>query len=133
MARCRFVEPQLCRLSLSDGDWVDVKRDLSTGEQRQMFADMQRQLVPGQAPVLDVTAIGRARALAYLVSWSLVDRHGAPVPISAAAYDMLDTDTSREIREALEAHEEARERERTEEKKHPAAARSWNPTSPSAA
>jgi hypothetical protein len=104
--RCRFVQPKIVRLPLSDGQWVDVKRELSYGEQTDMFASMRKQFGAGTVPVIDTTQIGRARMGAYLLAWSLVDAEGTPVPVSPAAINNLDVETAREITDALEAHEE---------------------------
>ena len=115
--RCRFVEPAVVRLALTDGDWIEVKRDLTTGEQRTMFAAMRTRGGPGEMPVLDPAMVGSARLLAYVVAWSFRDKQDRPVPVSAGALDQLDTRTSLELREALDAHEAARERELDDEKK----------------
>jgi hypothetical protein len=105
--RCRFVQPKIVRLPLADEQWIDVKRELSYGEQQQMFAATRRQFAPGQEPLLDATQIGRALMAAYIVSWSFVDAEGTPVPFSPAAISNLDVDAAKEIRDALDAHEEA--------------------------
>lgn len=105
--RCRFVQPKIVRLPLTDGQWIDVKRELSYGEQTDMFASMRKQFGAGTVPVLDATQIGRARMGAYLLAWSLVDAEGTPVPVSPAAINNLDVETAREITDALETHDEA--------------------------
>jgi len=116
MARCWFVTPVVIRLPLSDGQWIDVKRDLSIGEQEEMFAGLYRATERGRLraePVL----VQRAKVLAYVVAWSLTDQQGAPVPVSVDAYKNLYSAEAREIIEAIETHEDQRDRERTEEKK----------------
>lgn len=105
--RCRFVQPKIVRLVLTDSQWIDVKRELSYGEQIEMFAAMRKQYGPGTVPVLDTTAVGRARMGAYLLGWSFVDAEGTPVPVSPAAINNLDLETVREIATALEVHDEA--------------------------
>jgi len=112
MSRCRFVQPKIVRLPLSEGQWIDVKRELSYGEQTDMFASMRKQFGAGTVPVLDATQIGRARMGTYLLAWSFVDAEGTPVPVSLPAINNLDTETAREITAALEAHEEAIEQEK---------------------
>jgi len=104
--RCRFVQPKIVRLPLTEGQWIDVKRELSYGEQTDMFASMRKQFGAGTIPVLDTTLIGRARMAAYLLAWSFVDAEGTPVPVSPAAINNLDGETAREIAAALEAHDE---------------------------
>jgi len=75
----------------------------------------------------DVTLYQQSRTLAYVVAWSFLDPQGVAAPVSAAAYDMLQDDTSQEIHEALDAHESQMARARAEEKKP-----STTPISPSA-
>lgn len=106
MSRCRFVQPDIVRLPLSDDDWIDVKRELTTGEQRDMFGEMRRQLVPGESPIFDGVQVGRARTAAYVVAWSFVDAGGKPVSVSRSAFDSLDVETSAEILAALDTHED---------------------------
>jgi hypothetical protein len=127
----RFVQPELVRIALSDGDWLDVKKELTIGEQTEMFASMRRQFAAGEIPVLDPTKIGRARAKAFIHNWSFTDLSGAPVPFSEAAFNNLSTATAAEIRDALEAHEERVLEEREAEKNVPGGASSSAPASPS--
>jgi hypothetical protein len=108
MARCRFVEPKLARLPLSDGEWIEVKDVLNVGEWFDMFATlgeakMRRDLV-------------RAQILAYVVGWSLRDASGQPVPFSGEALAHLDLETYKEIDEAVGAHINAQEAAKVEEK-----------------
>jgi hypothetical protein len=116
------VEPAIDRLPLSDGDWLDVKRDLTTGEQRAMFVDMRRRFAPGETPMVDPMQVGIARLLAYVVGWSLTDKDNRPVPVSAGAIDQLHPDEFNEMREAIDAHERRQETARSEEKKRRAIA-----------
>jgi hypothetical protein len=68
MARCRFVQPDVVRLPLSDGDFIDVKRELSAGEQRRMFAGMVLHgVVPGEKTLLDPERVGITKMVEYLV------------------------------------------------------------------
>jgi hypothetical protein len=127
----RFVEPQLVRIPLTEGDWLDVKKELTIGEQTEMFASMRTQFRAGEIPALDPTKIGRARALAYIVGWSFTDGNGQPIPVSGSAYNNLTTATGAEIRDALEAHEEHVLEEREAEKNGQAGAIASTPISPS--
>jgi hypothetical protein len=111
MPRCRFVTPDVVRIALTDDDWIDVKRELTTGEQRQMFAAMR------SGGTFDPGRVGIARQLAYIVAWSFIDPTGRPAPLDAATLDDLDTDSSRELREAIDAHEAAGEAAREAQKK----------------
>lgn len=127
-----FVIPAIDRLKLPDGAWVDVKRELTYGEEQQMFARMRRQMAPGEVPVLDTTLIGLARMHAYIVAWSLTDpTSGQPIPLTPAAIENLTRPMAKAIREALELHEETVNAEREEEKNDRDGAPASSPSSPS--
>lgn len=113
----RFVTPLTTRLEISDGDWIDIKRRLNTGEQQDLFAQMMPSITPGQPYALQSRHVLTAKVLAYLVDWSLT-RYSKPVPVSVDAINNLDPDTFREIREAIDAHETVVEAELDAAKKN---------------
>ncbi len=114
MARDRFPKPQTTRLPLSDGEWIEVKRRLTAGEYHGL---LQRQYVLQEngRMQMDIRYAGLAQVLAYVTDWSLSDG-GKPVPFSEAALMSTDIDTFREIKKAVEAHDEADEAARSAEK-----------------
>lgn len=118
MARNRFVKPDTVRLSISDGDWLEVKKRLTAGEYRERLA---REYVQGDDQKLraDLRQSGIALIVAYVVDWSLTD-DGRVVPFSEDALRAVDIDTFREILRAVEAHDEADEAARSAEKNAPA-------------
>ena len=101
----RFVQPESVRLPLSGGDYIDIKRELNTGEQRRVFARMARDMTPGQLTKLDPAQVSHARVVEYLIGWSFVDAAGKPVPLSESAIDNLTPESYTEIREAIDQHE----------------------------
>lgn len=111
-----FVEPDIVRLSLPGDHWIEVKRELTYGEEQDMYARMRRQFSPGEAPLLDAAMIGSARMEAYIVGWSFTE-HGKSTPISVGAFRQLKPRMARAIREALEQHEEVVTAEQEAEKK----------------
>jgi hypothetical protein len=119
MSRCRFVQPDLVRLPLSDGDYIDVKRELNAGEQRRVFSRMVRDMTPGEKLTLKADEVGRTKLSEYIVGWSFTDVDGKPVPVSDSAIDNLDTDTYAELVKAIDAHEEAQNTTREAERKNP--------------
>lgn len=119
MGRNRLVQPDIVRLALSDGDFLDIKRELNFGEQRHMLAS-QMKLVNGEY-VRDLEKIGIALILAHVVGWSFVDAEGRPIPYAEATVASLEPETVSEMLAALNAHLEAEEARRAE--------RSANPTS----
>lgn len=116
-SRCRFVSPMVERLSLSEGDWVDVKADLNAGE----YYDMLVSLDARQA---------FAKLLAYLIAWSLVDHAGVPVPygldlpenVRRDTLRSVDTPTIRELIATVDRHERAHDDARNTKKKPTASA-----------
>src|SRR4051812_47252677 len=96
MGRNRFIRPQVVRLELSEGDWIDVKRELTSGEQRHIFSQIVKEHRGGERPLLDTQKVGATRVIEYLVGWSFCDDNG-PVPLSESALDNLDGETFKEI------------------------------------
>lgn len=123
--RSRFVRPDTRTLTLANGDTLTVKRRLNAGEARARFARMSLAGVDGTLTV-NRLQIGLTTITAYLLDWSLRTDADAPVVIRGvpeadlvAALDALDPESFTEIREAIEAHEQAMDAERTAEKNDP--------------
>ena len=121
--KTRFVKAGIVRLSLSDNDWIDVKKRLNTAETRRVFARMARDLKVGEGYTFNPEQMGLSKVLEYLLGWSLTDE-GTPV---AYRPDMsveeretiignLDPQTFKEIRDAIDAHEEREDAARAAEK-----------------
>jgi len=105
----RFVRPETVTLPISDGDTIMIRRRLTNGERRAMFARMYK---AGVTPLqVDTLATGLAVVVAYLLDWTLTDDDGARVPIRgltgdelAVVVDGLDWDSFVEIKTAIETH-----------------------------
>jgi len=130
MGRCPFVQGRVVRIPLPGDEWLDVKAELNAGEQREMFASMRRAV--DNRSELDPTLIVRARMTAYILGWSFTMPNGEPAPVTPAAFDNLDLETSSEIRDAIDAHEAVGERERRDRKNSRDGVTKSGPTSPSA-
>ncbi len=122
MSRSRFVRPDTATLTLKDGDTLTVKRRLNSGEQRAMFARLYLAGPDGftQNPA---SMGGIATVEAYLLDWSLRDEHDhavvirdQPLDVVRVALDALDPEDFAEIRDAVNAHIERMDAERTAEK-----------------
>jgi hypothetical protein len=118
-----FVKPETRTLRLDDGETIVVRRRLTAGEQRAMYARMYVAGIDGRLRVNSLET-GMAAVTAFLLDWSLCDDAGEKVPIAglppeelAPILDGLDPDTFGEIRRAIDAHAEAEEQARAEEKK----------------
>jgi hypothetical protein len=98
------VVPKLKRIELSDGDFIDVNEELTSGQ----YLEMLR----GLADRVPFT-----KAMAYVVGWSFVGVDGQPLPydldmpepMRRATIAALDKATMREMSAALDRHEAAEE------------------------
>lgn len=131
--RCRFVQGDIVRLALSDGEWIDVKGELNAGEARRIFSTLVKEMNAGQPTKLDPDKVGLTKVLEYLIGWSLQNQDGRPEPVSPEAVDGLDQDTYREIVDAVDAHDTAVERARAARKNGQAGERTSAAISPSPA
>lgn len=100
----RFVQPDVVRLDLSDGDWLDVRKELSNGEVRRAMAKTIKSLRPDGQIEPDLEMLGRAEIASYIVDWSFVDASDKRVSFSDAALDNLTQDAYTEIEKAVRAH-----------------------------
>jgi hypothetical protein len=110
------------RVTLSDGQWIELKERLNHGEHQQMMerlyltlenGDLRRQPLKW-ADVLVTT---------YLVNWSYTDPSGRPIVIRGisrndlqSTLDNLDQEIFQEILDAVEAHASRMAAERAEKK-----------------
>lgn len=132
----RMRRPEAVTVPLSRGDWVLLKKRLTAGETR----DMLRRGFDPKTNAPSPLDMGFAKALAYLVDWSIADADDKPVVIReqpadvvAAALDALEPESYTEILRAIEAHEDGMAKERDEEKKLLTGPLASEPTSVSAA
>ena len=110
--RCRFVQPDVVRLQLSDGDWIDVKKELNAGENRRVFTRLVKKMHFNEKAEVDPDQVGLSKVIEFIVGWSLLDTAGKPVPVSEAAINNLDGETYAEIVKAIDAHEAASDKAR---------------------
>ncbi len=108
----RFVQPEIVRLELSEGDWLEVRKELSTGEARRAMAKTIKSMRADGRIEPDLEMLGRAEISAFIVDWSFVDANDKRVPFSDAALDNLTQDAFLEIETAVRAHMAAVEVER---------------------
>jgi len=108
----RFLKPDVARINLTNGDFIIVKRQLTAGEQRRVFAQSAKTVIAGRPVEIDLEKTGITRMAAYLVDWNLCDQDGKPVAIkdmpSEYVQDVLnslDGDSFGEIMDAIDTHE----------------------------
>ena len=111
MPRYRFIKPDSTRLPLSDGDWVEVKKLLTYGEQQRLSGSALTTLKSNPGSVgggnefgLDWELYNVRRLQIWIVDWSFRDENDRPVKITQEAISSLDPDTVTEIDEKLTAH-----------------------------
>jgi hypothetical protein len=119
MARTdRFVKPTdkdgkllVDRLPLGDGDWIEVKKQLSIGEvqtiERAGMRDYHQ--VRGEQPAqpridVDLNAYALVRNFMWLADWSFRDADDKPVALTISAVAALEPETFTEIEDAISAH-----------------------------
>lgn len=119
----RFVQPESRKLDLSDGDWLLVRKRLTTGERRDAYSRAYVENSIGQF-VVHTARVATVLVCAYLLDWSLADDQGhqavilgKPFDVVAAAVDALDPDDFTEIQAAIDAHKESMAAERAAQKK----------------
>jgi hypothetical protein len=115
--RNRFVQPDIVRLDLSDGDFIDIKKELNAGENRRVFARLVKDMRAGEKITLEPEQVGLTKLVEYLVGWSFTDGTGKPVELSEGAIQSLDQETYAEIVAAIDQHETKIEAERADRKK----------------
>ena len=104
MGRARVVVPEVVRLALTEGDFIDVKRDLNAGEYFDLLTAMAERRK-------------FAKILAYLVGWSFVGPDDHPIPYDLDTPELarrdtigaLDKATLRELIGAIDQHEAAQD------------------------
>jgi len=113
MPRCPIVTPESVRLPLSRGEYLDVKKELNTGEHRQMIAEQFKDMGPTDAGALTVALnkLGMNRVLAYVLGWSFVGLDHKPLKFGEGALNSCDFGTWEEILKAVDAHHASVEKE----------------------
>ena len=138
MGRDRKVKPETVRLTISDGDFIDVKKRLNHGEYDDHLARISPFQTPGEPVRMETRQIRTSKVIAYLVGWSLTDG-GKPIPYSTdmpenarvSELNDLDRETFTEIYQAIDAHEDAGDAEAEARKNGKGSASASSVTSPS--
>lgn len=115
------VEPEDHKIELvwEQGDtsrpfWIMVKKRLTIGEEKRMLKSISRvrsQLTPsGGEPVapeaqFDWTEYSFARAMTFLIDWSLADDKDNKMPLNRQSLESLDPDVFEILDNAIDTHE----------------------------
>ena len=135
MSRNRGVDPNdVKQFPLSDGDWIEVRMRLTSGEDRMMQRLTAKGYQKSEANDrgdaefridYDVTKYAPVRIASYVTSWSIRNFKGDPIPLPAnyslerrvQIVESLDEDTVQEIDDVVLAHIRVQQEARAEEKK----------------
>lgn len=132
MGRNRFVGPEVTRIALSDGDWIEVKTLITNGDQKAIDSAgaMSPTLDPASGRVftpIDWQRCEIERAMVMVMDWSLHNAEDKPVKLSKDAMRSIDPESFEEIILAVNKHivgiaiakKEKREAKAAEEKPTP--------------
>lgn len=100
MAKKRFASLDTVKLELSDGDWIEIKRDLTYGD----YLDLQDASTQRDADDKVQLRMGEFwinRILVWAVDWSFEDEHGK-VALNRDAIRALNAEAASEINKALQ-------------------------------
>ncbi len=77
-----FLETETVRVTFEDGQWVDVKQELTQEDSDYILTQMTK-TTPGKSTQIDIR-LGRLPLLERsIVVWSFVDDAGNPVPVNS--------------------------------------------------
>lgn len=99
----RFVSPETVRVALSDGHWIEVKKELTVGEEVAFRTSGWKRMGKGDAEI-DWAAMSFARADAYIVDWSAKTPSGKDLKLTPEAIRSLDKTSFDEIDKAIQQH-----------------------------
>jgi small-conductance mechanosensitive channel len=107
MGKHRFASTETARLELTEGDWIEVKDELSYGERQVLMSvGVKRTGVTEEtrAVEIDWSVINVADMAMWVVDWSFTDDVGVRVPVSEDSIRALSLEAANEVNEALKAH-----------------------------
>jgi len=111
-----FVKANRVRLTIFSGEhWIDIKERLTIGEQKAIDHSGITSVATANKTKgnlqLDLGEFSFARAMAYILDWSLVDDDEPTkrIPFNRAALEALSPEAFEEIENAISAHIESRD------------------------
>lgn len=98
-----FVNPEIARVDVCDGVWIECKRRLTVKESRMAMAAAVD--VDGLGKITPrLEKLGLTEVAAYVVDWNLTDADNKPVPYSIEALENLSVEGFTMIEDAVKAH-----------------------------
>lgn len=108
--RNRFVVPETVRYTLSEDEWIEVKKELNAGEERKLasLAMVPTPItVDGKTKIVDRIDWSQwdlLKAELWMTSWHLHDSTGNVPPLSLDSLKALDIKTFSEITSIIDRH-----------------------------
>ncbi len=134
MGRSRFVSPETTVLNLPGGDWIEVKKQLTVGEERAAFQRAIGEVNSDGWRRPNVEMLGLSEVHAYIVDWGgdgFRDTEGRRVEPTLAALQSMTANDYMEIDTAIKAHIQAMAEEEAARKNEKDGKNATAPTSPS--
>lgn len=109
MSKNRFTSGEVERLDLSEGDWVEIVKDLNTGEQKKLEAAGLKPPIAVSQPdgtfkivsPIDWEVYEIDRAMIFLKAWSFRDKEDRPKPLTRDAVKALSPPDFEEVNQAI--------------------------------
>lgn len=105
-----FASLDTVRIDLPGGGWIEVKSELSWGEEQALYAGgMGRLNVSNPQATIDLAEYNIRRVLAWVTEWSFTDKDGNTVPVTRKNVEALRSRIGQQIHNALDEHIRAAE------------------------
>lgn len=109
MARKYFVDAHTKRIDLSEGDWIEVRNELSYGENLRLSTAIMDRIENEEGTTSmrpNMLKFRAERMISYIKEWSVKLGNGATAKVNRQMIEDLDEDFADEIDAALDAHVE---------------------------
>ena len=100
----KFVKPETVRIDLEDGEWIEIKKQLSHGELAHLAGSGLTHLTGSAEFVYDMERFEVTKIESWLVDWSARDESGKYVKPTRAAISALEPDDAQRIKQAIDDH-----------------------------
>lgn len=109
MARIAVMKPEVVRIPLDEGDWIEVKKYLNYAEEKGLQGSgvsgiKNPDIVAKRAYELDFVRLSLGRFEAYLIGWSFLGLDSKALACTPENMAALDPAIAIEIDKALDAH-----------------------------
>jgi len=122
MGRNRFVMPDVVRIDLTDGDWIEIKKELSVGDAKRIqnaaITFVGGDINDDRKFGVDMERASIEQVLVWLVEWSFRNEKDKPVSITRESIRSLDQESFEEIENAITSYAETLEKEKNALKAH---------------